>query len=622
MKKAITSLLALCLALSLTAVPASALELEEAKELLALHYVDGLAPEILEMGSLDEILEAIGDPYTFYMTPEQYEAFNTSVNGQTVVGIGATAETAFNGGYRIMSILPDSPALEAGLQPGDIIVEVDGTQLTAETDPRAYIGGLEGTQVVIAVLREGERLEFTITRRAVSIPIVTYEQRGSAGYIKCTSFGSSTADTFAEAIGEMGDQTAVWIVDLRSNPGGDSNATASAAGYFIGTGTMLYFRDGSGRYQYTYTMPGFPDLTDDPVIVLTSEHSASGSELFAGDMRAYGAGIALGQRTFGKGTAQIVLEESNCSYMVDGEAMKITAYRFFAPDGATNHIVGVLPTLLISPENTEAAALLLSCPAPSSPKNHQKIDLAGPAVYVSLDQALEEENAPAFTELLESLPPSAQVRYSTGKSWQSCDPVAPAALAKELGLKGFVSRTLPDAEGSQYAWEINTLATYGLLSGYDDGLFHPGDSVTRAQFCAMAAAALNLPDGKPGRFPDVKEGSWYAGAVSAMADMGFISGYGDGRFGPDDTISYQEMVAILSKVAAWASMDGYYLNQDPLTLQDALTYSGYAGWAQIPARNLDQLSALLEDASPAAPGSREVSAATLCRLMQSIHLIW
>ena len=107
-----------------------------------------------------------------------------------------------------------------------------------------------------------------------------------------------------------------------------------------------------------------------------------------------------------------------------------------------------------------------------------------------------------------------------------------------------------------------------------------------------------------------------------MADMGFISGYGDGRFGPDDTISYQEMVAILSKVAAWASMDGYYLNQDPLTLQDALTYSGYAGWAQIPARNLDQLSALLEDASPAAPGSREVSAATLCRLMQSIHLIW
>ena len=621
MKKLLSSLLSLALALPLAALPSSALELEEAKELLSDLYVEGVSEEVLALDSLDAILEAIGDPYTFYMTPEQYQAFNQSVNGQTVVGIGATAELAYDGGYRVLSVLPSSPALEAGIQPGDVIVAVDGVAASPEVAPQAMIAGEEGTSLTLTVSREGRTLEFTLVRRSVDIPIVTYQLKDGAGYINCISFGDSTAETVQEAIQAMDKDAAVWIMDLRSNPGGGSGATADTASLFLGQGDMLYFRDGAGGH-YRDPLPRYEDLTNKPVIVLTSGHSASGSELFAGDIRAYSGGIALGQRTFGKGTAQIVLNGVNCSYMKDGEAMKITAYRFFAPDGATNHIVGVLPTLLISPENTEAAALLLSCPAPSSPKNHLKIDLAGQAFYVSLDQALEEENAPAFTELLESLPPSAQVRYSTGKSWQSCDPVAPAALAKELGLKGFVSRTLPDAEGSQYAWEINTLATYGLLSGYDDGLFHPGDSVTRAQFCAMAAAALNLPDGKPGRFPDVKEGSWYAGAVSAMADMGFISGYGDGRFGPDDTISYQEMVAILSKVAAWASMDGYYLNQDPLTLQDALTYSGYAGWAQIPARNLDQLSALLEDASPAAPGSREVSAATLCRLMQSIHLIW
>ncbi len=615
MKKAITSLLALCLALSLTAVPASALELEEAKELLALHYVDGLAPEILEMGSLDEILEAIGDPYTFYMTPEQYEAFNTSVNGQTVVGIGATAETAFNGGYRIMSILPDSPALEAGLQPGDIIVEVDGTQLTAETDPRAYIGGLEGTQVVIAVLREGERLEFTITRRAVSIPIVTYEQRGSAGYIKCTSFGSSTADTFAEAIGEMGDQTAVWIVDLRSNPGGDSNATASAAGYFIGTGTMLYFRDGSGRYQYTYTMPGFPDLTDDPVIVLTSEHSASGSELFAGDMRAYGAGIALGQRTFGKGTAQIVLEESNCSYMVDGEAMKITAYRFFAPDGATNHIVGVLPTLLISPENTEQAALLLAQAKPARAAGHWKLELAGQTFYLDPDT---EEKA-ALSELLEALPPSAKLYQ--GDRTQTWELIAPSQAAKEAGV-GFTARTLPDAADSRFAREIDTLTTYGIVSGYADDLFHPKDTITRAQFAVMAASALDLPAGQAGQFSDVAEGSWYAGAVSAMADMGFLSGYGDGTFGPDDTISHQEIVSVLSRVAAWSSMDGFSLADADLSVEELARFSDYADWAQIPARNLEALEALVEGPAPTDPGTRETAAAMLCRLMESTHLIW
>ena len=621
MKKAISSLLALCLALSLAVLPASALELDEARELLALHYVDGVPPEVLELDSLDAILEALGDPYTFYMTPEQYEMFNQSVNGQVVVGIGATVENAFTDGYRIMSILPQSPALEAGLSPGDILVAVDGIELTAETDPRTYIVGEEGTSVTITVVREGKRLDVTLTRRAVTIPIVTYEEVGSAGYINCISFGESTADTFEEAIKEMEDHAAVWIVDLRANPGGDSGATATSASLFTGDGIMLYFRDGSGAYNYTYTLPGFPDLTDMPVIVLTSEHSASGSELFAGDIRAYGAGIALGQRTFGKGTAQIVLDERNCAYMENGEAMKITAYRFFAPDGATNYITGVLPTLLISPENTERAALLLSCSWSPDPENHIQIELAGQKFCVSVDQALEEENVAAFTELLEALPPSARVLYSTGGSWEECEPVSPAVLAGELGLS-FTPRTLSDAADSPYAREIDTLTTYRILSGYGDGAFHPKDTITRAQFCTMVASALDLPAGQGSRFDDVNPADWYAGAVNAMASMGFISGYGDGRFGPGDTVSNQEMVAILSRVAAWASMDGYDLDGQELTVQEREQYAAYVDWAQRPARNLDRLNALPDGMTPTAPGTRENAAAMLCRLMESIHLIW
>ena len=90
MKKLLSSLLALTMALSLAVLPASALELDQARELLAVHYVDGVPPAVLELDSLDAILEAIGDPYTFYMTPEQYQSFNQSVNGRVVVGIGAT----------------------------------------------------------------------------------------------------------------------------------------------------------------------------------------------------------------------------------------------------------------------------------------------------------------------------------------------------------------------------------------------------------------------------------------------------------------------------------------------------------------------------------------------------
>ncbi len=619
MKKLLSSLLALTLGLSLAVLPASALELDEARELLAVYYVDGVPPKVLELDSLDAILEAIGDPYTFYMTPEQYDAFNKSVNGQTVVGIGATVETAYDGGYRIMSVLPDSPALEAGIQPGDILTAVDGVPMSPEVDPRIPVTGQEGTSLTLTINRNGQTLEFTLTRRAVPIPIVTHEQRGSAGYIDCISFGATTARSIQEAIQELDDHTAVWIVDLRANPGGDSGSTAASASLFTGGGTMLYFRDGSGSYNYTYTLPTFPDMTDKPVIVLTSEHSASGSELFAGDIRTYTAGIALGQRTFGKGIAQIVLDERNCPYMEGGEAMKITAYRFFAPDGATNHITGVLPTLLISPENTEAAAMLLSQPEPQRLDGYWKLVLAGQTFYLKASDARTEEYKAAFTELLEALPLSAALYKGSGfATWTL---LSPEDAARELGLS-FKPRTFTDTENSEFAREIDTLATYRILKGFGDKTFRPGETVTRAQFCSMVASALDLPDGKASKFSDVKEGAWYAGAVNAMADMGFVSGRGGGTFCPGQTITCQEMVSILSRVAAWISMDGYDLDGQLLMPEEVEKYSDYASWAQAAARNLDELGALAGDLAPTDPGTREVAAAMLCRLMERTHLIW
>lgn len=619
MKKLLSSLLALTMALSLAVLPASALELEDAKKLLAIHYVDGVAPEVLELDSLDAILEAIGDPYTFYMTPEQYQSFNQSVNGRTVVGIGATVETAYDGGYRVMSVLPDSPALEAGIQPGDILTAVDGMPTSPDVDPRVPVTGEEGTVVTLTVNRSGQVLEFTLTRRAVNIPIVTYEQVGSAGVIDCISFGATTAQSIQEAIRELDDDTAVWIMDLRANPGGDSGATATSASLFTGSGIMLYFRDGSGRYNYSYTMPGFPDMTDKPVIVLTSEHSASGSELFAGDMRTYRAGIALGQRSFGKGTAQIIFDETNSDVMVGGEAMKITTYRFFSPDGATNHVVGVLPTLLISPENTSAAALLLTSPKPARAKDFLKLELAGQTFYIDVKEAVKAENKAAFVELLEALPPSAKLYEGSGvQSWTQ---LTPAQLAQQRGLP-FTSRSFSDTVDCTYAREIDTLAAYHILNGYEDGKFHPDDTLTRAQFVTLVASALDLPAGKGGQYSDVQEGQWFAAPVSAMTDMGFLSGRGDGTFGPNDTITYQEMVTVLSNVAAWTSMDGYDLNKSDLLPEELVEYYDWAEWARVPARNLDALEALTGELAPTDLVTRELAAATLCRLMESTHLIW
>ena len=620
MKKAFSGLLAAALTLTLSPPAASALELEDAKTLLSQYYYNGVPEEVLELDSLDAILEALGDPYTYYMTPEQYEDFNQSVNGQEVTGIGATVETAFDGGYLLLSVLPDSPALEAGLQPGDRLVAVDGTELTAQIDPRTLILGEEGTQVTVTVLREGARLDFTMTRRTVLIPIVTYELVDGAAYLDCTSFGASTAATFQEAIQALDDDTAVWIVDLRSNPGGDSRSTAATAALFIGGGVMLYFRDGAGNYNYTYTGDAYPDLSDKPVIVLTSPHSASGAELFSGDIRDYGAGIAVGQRTFGKGTAQIVLDETRTSLLSGGEALKVTVYRFFSPEGTTNHIVGVLPTLLVSEENTQAVGLLLSQAKPARAEGFYKLELAGQTFYLDGADA-QGETAAAFTELLEALPPSAVLYQGSGT--QIWEEITPAQAARELGLTGYAPRdAFSDIAGTPYEREIRTLASYGLLAGFEDGTWRPGDGLTRAQFAAMLATALDLPAGEKLTFSDVSGDAWYAGAVTAVDQMGFLTGYGDGTFGPEDPLTYEQLAAALSAVAAWASMDGYALAQDHLNIDEELAYLEWADWAQVPARNLAELGALPEGLTPSALADRGTAAGMLCRLMENIGLIW
>ena len=618
MKKLVSRILALCLTLSCAALPAAALDLEAAKELLAQYYVDGVPQEVLELESLDEILAALGDPYTLYMDAGTYESFLKDVNGQVLVGIGVSVETAFHDGYQIMSVLPDSPALEAGLQPGDRLVAVDGVELSTSTDPRSAIAGEEGTEVSVSVVRGEERLELTLVRRAVNIPIVTFRMEEGAAYIDCLSFGETTADTIREALDELDEQTAVWLVDLRSNPGGTDRAAALSAGLFTGGGVMLFFQDSDKRLSYSALSPAYPDLTDKPVILLTSSHSASGAELFAGDIRDYGAGIAVGQRTFGKGIAQIVFSAENAQGFSDGEALKITAYRFYSPNGTTNHLVGVLPTLVISPENTEQAAFLLRGGEPARTEDCLMLELSGHTFYISLDEALGIERLGAFTELLEALPPSARLYQGAGGgAWEEIDP---AQLARDKRLP-FTARAFSDIKDSPFQREILTLASCQLLP-QRGGPFRPGDSITRGEFCTMVSAALGLPAGGKAPFSDVDPAASYAAAAAAVVELGFLSGYGDGTFRPDAPMSVQELVTALSAVAAWASLDGYDLSQTGLPAAQWPDYYEYAEWAQIPARNLNELGVLPEGLTPAASASRELAAGMLCRLMERISLIW
>ena len=620
----IPGLASLALALGLCAVPASALEAADARTLLEEYYVDALPAEVYNQDTLEAMLEALGDPYTVYMTAEEYQSFLNQVDGETVVGIGVSISTAFDNGVQILSVLDGSPAQAAGLSAGDRLLAVDGVALEAGTDVASLIRGEAGTEVTVTIRlhSSGQVKDFTMERKAVAIPIVTYELvDGDVGYIACDSFGASTSDTVKEALEEMGDEANLWIMDLRSNPGGTDTAVTLALGWFD-DGIMVYMMGRDGLAYYRGIREDAPDLTDVPVVVLTSPWSASGAEMFTAAVRAHHLGIAIGQRTYGKGVAQLVFDGSDgnpaIAELFDGDALKITTYRFYAPDGATNDTVGVLPTLLISQENTEKAALLLRADEPSIPNGMLKLELAGFTFYIDQRDARHADNRAAFTELLEALPPDARLYVgSGGATWTE---TAPADLAADWKLD-FHSRMFDDVSSSPFARAINTLAVYGLVSGDGSGNFRPDDAITRAEFASMVASALDLRTPAQNYFSDVPADAWYAGAVNAMAAKGFLAGDGT-AFHPNDTITYEQMVTCLSSVAAWASMDGYELAQKNLSAGEWGSYYMYSEWAQTSARNLDALGALVGDQQPQDPGTRETAAALLCALMEATHLIW
>lgn len=620
MKKRIpAAALSLALMFSLAA-PAAALEVEDARTLLKKYYVDQLPDAALQAKTLDELLRSLNDPYTVYYSAEEYAQFLTSIDGEQLVGIGVSIQNAFHDGFELMSVLPNSPALEAGLQPGEKLIAVDGHTLTETDSPANLIAGGEGTPVTITLrASDGTVRDVTMVRRKVQIPIVTYEQAGSAGFITCDSFGESTAETVRQAVTELDKDTAVWVMDLRGNPGGTSAAAAGAAGVFLGQEVMVFFRDGSDSYYQTATTALSTDATDKPLIILTGRQSASASELFSAAIRDHRGGITIGQRTYGKGVAQKIYDAEKYPELFDGDALKITTYRFFSPDGATNHLLGIIPTLLVDAQYTEDIAMLLSSPEPERTLGNWKLELCGQRFYLDKAQCLSQPDA--LTELLESLPLSAKLsRGMGGGSWMES---SPARMAEEFELAGYTPRAFSDVAGHPYADQINTLRTYELVSGGEDGLFHPELELTRAQLAVMLAAALKLSPGEGApTFTDVAPDAWYAGAVSAMTARGFMSGTGGGTFSPGATLTNQELYTVYSAVAAWASMEGYEWSGKDVSAVQWLDFYNYPEWAQGPARNLRELGLSVDAENPGTVVTRGEAAGLLCTLLENIHILW
>ena len=286
------------------------------------------------------VLDSLGDPYSVYYTPEEYLELQVSTSGK-YVGIGAgVSQNLTTMEVTITKVYRGTPAEEAGLKNGDMILSVEGITATSVTATELvqYIRGDEGTTVHMVIYRPstGETLEFDVERRSVVLPSIEGEMlEGGIGYIQITEFQDQTDEQFAQMVNALRSEGAKGlIIDVRANPGGLLSSVVNLLDQILPKGLLVYVEDKYGNRD-NYSSDAM--CIDLPIVVLTDENSASASEIFAGALKDYDYATLVGKTTYGKGIVQNIIRLS------DGDAMKITIAKYFTPKGNDIHKLGVVP---------------------------------------------------------------------------------------------------------------------------------------------------------------------------------------------------------------------------------------------------------------------------------------
>ncbi|HNR28939.1 MAG TPA: S41 family peptidase [Candidatus Dojkabacteria bacterium] len=290
-------------------------------------------------GAIKGLVQSYNDPATIFLTPEETEEFNNLNSGKYFEGIGAELGYS-DGSIIIVAPIDGSPAKEAGIRPGDLILAVDDYEVKSGDniyDIVAKIRGESGTKVSLKVLHKGELepVVLEITRGEITVPSMTLKYVGDSNdvaYIDIARFTESSLseweskwDSVAQDVQRSGVDKV--LIDLRGNPGGYFDAAVYAADDFLDTGKIISKQeDGNGNVQ-TFEAKSGGKLLGKKVVIIVDEGSASASEIFTGALQQNKVATVVGTKTFGKGTAQTVID------LADGSSVHVTILKWLLPDG-------------------------------------------------------------------------------------------------------------------------------------------------------------------------------------------------------------------------------------------------------------------------------------------------
>lgn len=318
-------------------------ELDEIWQIVEQYYYQEPDTQAMLDGAEMGLLYGLGDPYTYYYTPEQYAQLWADDEGEYAgIGIQIMGDYA-TGLCTISRVFLDSPALDAGLRKGDILTRVEDIDVVTTTlqDAVNIMRGEPGTPVNVQVQRGDQLLDFVVDRAVVHVNWVnSCMLDGDVGYISLYEFSGDCSPSFAVHLDNLMSQGAkALVIDLRDNPGGWVDDAQKVADMFLEEGNVasLVYRDGTTEL-YTTTTDGKENPI--PLVVLVNEYSASASEILAGALQDRGRATIVGTQTFGKGVVQYVLPVGT-----RGAGMQLTVAQYYTPNGNEVHKVGITPDI-------------------------------------------------------------------------------------------------------------------------------------------------------------------------------------------------------------------------------------------------------------------------------------
>lgn len=337
-----------CFAVYILTLPPAA----SVKFLLQSSYAGDVTDAQLSEGAVRGMVEALGDPYSAYFTEEEYAMFMEEMDAN-YVGIGIEVQMQ-DGNLVVSSTFPDTPAHEAGIMPGDILLRVNALEICEETYGEALSvlrTRKDDTPLTLTVLRGTETMTVSVSRATIHLDTVVYEKKEDIAYIRIRSFDSPTAGEMAAAI-EQAEKTNArgLVIDVRDNPGGYLTTVADIADMLLPRCTIVYTENKDGKREALYESDETFNAL--PLVLLINENSASASEVLAGALKDNGRATLVGQKTYGKGSVQ------NLFKLKEG-GIKLTVAHYYTSGGYIIDGNGIVPHYVVENRSPKGVDLQL-----------------------------------------------------------------------------------------------------------------------------------------------------------------------------------------------------------------------------------------------------------------------